>query len=96
VKKVVVVYSAILLGGLGFAFGLFLSFVSEKFKVEEDPTVLLVLAALPGANCGTCGYPGCEGYAKAIVEKGDKADKCSPGRASGVEEKIKEILQAKF
>jgi len=89
---VVVVYSAILLGGLGFAFGLFLSFVSEKFKVEEDPTVLLVLAALPGANCGTCGYPGCEGYAKAIVEKGDKADKCSPGRASGVEEKIKEIL----
>ncbi|AMW33366.1 electron transport complex protein RnfB [Fervidobacterium changbaicum] len=87
----VVVYSAVLLGGLGFAFGLFLSYVSEKFKVEEDPTVKLILEALPGINCGACGYPGCEGYAKAIV-KGDKPDKCLPGKKSGVEERIKEIL----
>jgi len=56
-------------------------------KLKKIPLSYFVLAALPGANCGTCGYPGCEGYAKAIVEKGDKADKCSPGRASGVEEK---------
>lgn len=87
----VVVYSAILLGSIGFLFGMFLSVMSEKFKVEEDPTVVLILEALPGINCGACGYPGCEGYAKAIV-KGDKADKCLPGKKSGVEEKIKEIL----
>ncbi|HCI28970.1 MAG TPA: RnfABCDGE type electron transport complex subunit B [Fervidobacterium sp.] len=88
----VIVYSAILLGGLGFAFGLFLSYVGEKFKVEEDPTVMLVLATLPGANCGACGYPGCEGYAKAIVDNGDRPDKCLPGKKSGAEERIKEIL----
>jgi len=91
---VVVVYSAVLLGGLGFAFGLFLSYVAEKFKVEEDPTVKLILEVLPGINCGACGYPGCEGYAKAIV-KGDKLDKCLPGKKSGVEEKIRQILSQK-
>ncbi|SHN52115.1 RnfABCDGE type electron transport complex subunit B [Fervidobacterium gondwanense] len=89
-----VIYSAVLLGGLGFAFGLFLSYVSEKFKVEEDPTVQLILEALPGINCGACGYPGCEGYAKAIA-KGDKYDKCLPGKKNGVEERIKEILANK-
>ncbi|MCX7654355.1 MAG: RnfABCDGE type electron transport complex subunit B [Fervidobacterium sp.] len=87
----VVVYSAVLLGGIGFVFGLFLSFVSEKFKVEEDATVRLILEALPGINCGACGYPGCEAYAKAVA-KGDKPDKCLPGKKSGVEEAIKEIL----
>lgn len=91
VNCVVVVYSAVLLGGIGFVFGLFLSFVSEKFKVEEDATVRLILEALPGINCGACGYPGCEAYAKAVA-KGDKPDKCLPGKKSGVEEAIKEIL----
>jgi electron transport complex protein RnfB len=94
VNGVVVVYSAVLLGGIGFAFGLFLSYVSEKFKVEEDPTVKLILEALPGINCGACGYPGCEAYAKAIA-KGDKPDKCLPGKKSGVEEKIRQILSQK-
>ncbi len=87
----VILYSAALMGTLGFAFGLFLSYVSEKFKVEESPIVKEILEALPGINCGACGYPGCEGYAKAIV-KGDGIDKCLPGKKSGVEEKIKEIL----
>ncbi|MDO5016732.1 MAG: Fe-S cluster domain-containing protein [Porphyromonas sp.] len=42
--------------------------VSKKFHVEEDPRIGLVNEALPGANCGGCGYPGCSGFARACVE----------------------------
>lgn len=57
-----------------------LYFVSRKFHVEEDPRIGLVTEALPGANCGGCGYPGCAGFAKACVES-DSLDGlfCTPG-----------------
>lgn len=42
--------------------------VSKKFHVEEDPRIDLVTEALPGANCGGCGFPGCSGFARACVE----------------------------
>ena len=35
--------------------------------MEEDPRFEAVRDALPGANCGGCGYAGCEGYAIAVV-----------------------------
>ncbi|MBO8160203.1 MAG: RnfABCDGE type electron transport complex subunit B [Thermosipho sp. (in: Bacteria)] len=88
----VILYSALLMGLLGLGFGLFLAFSNEKFKVEVDPRVELITEILPGINCGACGYPGCEGYANAIVKKGDAIDKCLPGKKSGVQDKIKEIL----
>lgn len=49
--------------------------------VREDERVGTVTAALPGANCGACGYAGCADYAKAIVE-GAPVNKCVPGGAS--------------
>ncbi len=46
---------------------------------------------LPGANCGACGFTGCDGYAKAIAEdKTDKTNLCVPG-ADAVSKKIAEI-----
>jgi Na+-translocating ferredoxin:NAD+ oxidoreductase RNF subunit RnfB len=42
--------------------------VSQKFKVDEDPRIAEVQDALPGANCGGCGYPGCGGFADACVK----------------------------
>ncbi|SHH22627.1 RnfABCDGE type electron transport complex subunit B [Thermosipho atlanticus] len=90
----VVLYSALVMGALGLAFGLFLAYSNEKFKVEADPRVEMIINVLPGINCGACGYPGCEGYANAIVKKGDAIDKCLPGKKSGVQEKIKEILDS--
>ncbi|MBO8140147.1 MAG: RnfABCDGE type electron transport complex subunit B [Thermosipho sp. (in: Bacteria)] len=89
----IVLYSALVMGILGFGFGIFLAFSNEKFKVEADPRVEMILEVLPGINCGACGYPGCEGYANAIVKKGDDIDKCLPGKKSGVKDKIKEILE---
>ncbi len=88
-----VVYSTVLLGILGFAFGTFLAYSAKKFEVKEDPRVELVMQALPGANCGACGYPGCEGFAKAVVSGKVTPDMCLPGKAANVSEKIKEILK---
>lgn len=64
---------------IGAVFGFLLAVASEKFKVEEDPRVEQITEALPGANCGGCGYPGCAGYASAIVETGEDKTLCAPG-----------------
>ena len=49
------------LGGLSFLFGAGLSLASKKFEVAKDSRIDAVREALPGANCGACGYPGCDG-----------------------------------
>ncbi len=61
------------IGGIGLVFGLILSYAGEKLKVEEDERIPLVRDVLPGANCGGCGFAGCDAFAVAIVE-----GKCSP------------------
>jgi RnfABCDGE-type electron transport complex B subunit len=68
-------------GGLGLLYGFGLAVASKKFHVEVDPRVEQILDALPGANCGACGKPGCAGYAEAIVEEDFDIDKCAPGGA---------------
>ncbi|PLX73493.1 MAG: ferredoxin [Desulfuromonas sp.] len=69
------------LGAIGLLAALALGFAAKKFAVEVDPRELAILEILPGANCGACGYPGCSGYAKMVVN-GDKiAATCPPGGA---------------
>ena len=60
-----------ILGGLGLGFGLVLAAASKVFYVETDPRLEKLNECLPGANCGGCGYPGCGGYAEAVLN-GDK------------------------
>jgi electron transport complex protein RnfB len=69
------------LGAVGLLFGGLLSFASTQFAVQEDPRISQINAVLPGANCGGCGYPGCNNYATAVVG-GDAVDKCTVGGAS--------------
>lgn len=59
--------SFILLAGLGMVSAIMLSVASKFFFVKEDPKIAAVSEALPGANCGGCGFAGCEGYAAAVV-----------------------------
>ncbi|MBZ4674637.1 MAG: ferredoxin [Dysgonamonadaceae bacterium] len=47
--------------------------ISQRFKTIEDPRIEQVQEALPAANCGGCGFPGCNGFASAIV-KSDTMD----------------------
>lgn len=67
----------LVLGLLGGLFGVLLSLASKVFAVKVDPKITQVLDALPGANCGACGFPGCEGLATAIA-KGEAAVNSCP------------------
>ena len=60
-------------------FSYILGWANKKFKVEVDPKIEEVIEALPGANCGGCGYIGCSDYAVAIVTDNDPVNKCSVG-----------------
>lgn len=44
-----------------------LYFVSQKFKVTENPLIAEVENCLPHANCGACGKAGCHDFARACV-----------------------------
>ncbi len=59
--------------------GVILAIASVVFAVPKDETVEALKEALPGANCGACGYSGCEGYAAAMAHDGAKVGLCSPG-----------------
>lgn len=56
-----------IMGGLGLLVGIGLAIASKVFYVYVDPLILSVDDALPGANCGGCGLPGCTSNAEAIV-----------------------------
>ena len=79
------------LGGLGLLFGIGLSLASQVFAVETDPKVEEVRKALPGANCGACGFPGCDGLASAIGKGEAPVTACSVG-GSAVANKIADIM----
>jgi len=49
--------------------------------VQVDPRVEEITALLPGMNCGSCGWPGCSEYAKAIVHESADLTLCGPGGA---------------
>ena len=66
----------ILMGGLGLVVGIGLAIASKVFYVYVDPKILAVESALPGANCGGCGLPGCSANAEAIVAGKAAANSC--------------------
>ena len=65
---------------------------SSFFAVKEDERALLIRDRLPGANCGACGFSGCDAYAKALSE-GNTCDTslCVPG-GDGVAKDLADIL----
>lgn len=88
-----VIFAVALLGVLGAVFGLVLTFASKKFHVDVDERVEKVRACLAGANCGACGYPGCDGFAQAVVDGKAPVDGCAAG-GSKTAAAIAEIMGA--
>jgi electron transport complex protein RnfB len=68
-----------ILAVLGLVFGLVLAVASAVMAVPVDEKVERLREALPGANCGACGYTGCEGYAEAMAQGAAKPGLCPPG-----------------
>lgn len=64
------------MGIMGGVFGVLLASAAVAFRVKRDERITNIRALLPGANCGGCGYPGCDGYAEGIVNDGVAPNKC--------------------
>ena len=73
------IQAVLMLGGLGLVIGIVLAAASRIFYVYVDPLVEAVDDALPGANCGGCGLPGCAANAEAIVAGKAAPNSCVAG-----------------
>ncbi len=76
-----ILYAVAALGGLGMLFGLLLSFVAKKFAVPTDERVALIRDQLGGANCGACGFAGCDAFAAAVAAGEAQPNGCPAGGA---------------
>lgn len=81
----------LVIGGMGLLFGALLGIASKIFAVKIDERIPKIMDVLPGANCGGCGFAGCNAYANALVEGGVRPNMCPVG-GSAVAEKIAGIL----
>lgn len=71
--------ATVVVGAVGIFVGLFLGVAGMKFKVQVDEKEEAVLAALPGNNCGGCGFAGCSGLAAAIARGEAPVNACPVG-----------------
>jgi Na+-translocating ferredoxin:NAD+ oxidoreductase subunit B len=81
----VILTAIVLLGVMGLLLGLGLAFSDRWLAVQVDPRVIAVRAALPGTNCGACGFPGCDGAAAAVVEGAAPVTVCVAGGQSAAD-----------
>ena len=77
-------FSAILaaflvIAGMGPLLGLGLAVADKKLAVVKDEKLAALEAAMPGANCGGCGFAGCSAYAEAVFKGEAEIGHCAPG-----------------
>ena len=75
----------LIIGGIGAICGIVLAVASVVMAVPVDKRVEKITELLPGANCGACGFPGCDGFAQAVVQKEAPITGCPPGGQSVVD-----------
>lgn len=76
---------------VGFILGVLLGLFKKIFAVQVNPKVQEVRDALSGANCGGCGYAGCDAFAEAVVKGEAPANGCVAGGAACAA-KVSEIM----
>lgn len=77
-------YSIVSVVAVGGFLGLGLAVASRLLAVKKDERVEKAKEALPGLNCGACGYPGCAQYAEAIINEGEEITLCNVGGADTI------------
>lgn len=83
--------AAVTMLGMAVIMSYILGWASKKFHVEVDERVEAVLEALPGANCGGCGYLGCSEYAVAVVADNAPVNQCPVG-GEGCANEVADIM----
>ncbi len=91
----VLLSSALLMLGMAAAIGLLLAYSSQKLYVPRHERQVALSEALPGLDCGACGFPGCDAYAMAL-HSGKTTDMalCPPGGNAAIAA-LGRILQVK-
>ncbi len=88
----IIVWTIVILAGLGLLLAVVLFAVATKFKVEEDPRIDEVEKAMPGANCGGCGFAGCRAFADSAVKAPDLEKHFCPVGGNEVMARVAAIL----
>ncbi len=84
-----------IVAAIGIIIGVGLSLASVFFAVPVDEKEEKIRECLPSANCGACGYSGCDSYAQAIAKgETEKLSLCLPG-GNEVVQHIAEIMGKK-
>lgn len=89
IKEIII--AVVVVAIIGVVIGILLSIAEKVFHVKVDEKELAVREALPGSNCGGCGYSGCDACAKAICTGEAPVSACPVG-GQAVAENIAEIL----
>ncbi len=79
------------MGGIALLMGIILSIAYLKLAVKPNPKEEAIRKLLPGANCGACGFPGCDMYAEKLSKGEASIDGCK-AIGNEVREKIAEII----
>lgn len=87
-------YAVLILAGMGAVLGLVLAAASRLFAVQTDERLEPLTDALPGANCGGCGFTGCAAYAQAVIDGKAKIGLCAPGGQQAAE-KMAQVMGVK-
>lgn len=87
----VIVSAVAVTGGIGIVCGVLLAAAAKLFTIEVDEKVVKVRNLLPGANCGACGYTGCDEMAAAIAAGKAPADGC-PVSSSEKHQQIADVM----
>lgn len=91
-----ILIAAAIVAGLGLVCAIVLVLAAKFMAVKEDERFPKARECLPGANCGACGFPGCDGYAKALLEDESlKCNLCIPG-ADAVSKQLSDILGREY
>lgn len=80
-----IVLPVALITGMGLAFGFLLSLADKFFAVPVDERAAKIREALPGANCGACGFAGCDEYAAKLAQGEAKTNACIPGGQQAID-----------
>lgn len=75
--KITILYSILILLALAGLSSVLLAVLGKKLAITQDPKIDEVKKNLSGANCGGCGFAGCEAYAKALIEGTASLDACN-------------------
>ena len=82
--------------GIAILLGVAIMLVSKAFFVAKDERIDQIVDNLAKANCGACGYPGCGGYAEALLKGEADLSACCATSAAGKAEIAKIVLGDEF